>query len=41
MSAESFEYDVAFSFLAEDEELATQLNDLLADRLSTFLYSRA
>ena len=40
MSAESFEYDVAFSFLAEDEELATELNDLLSDRLSTFLYSR-
>ena len=33
-------YDVAFSFLKEDEELATQLNDLLQDRVSTFLYSR-
>jgi len=33
-------YDVAFSFLAEDEELATQLNDLIQDRVRTFLYSR-
>jgi len=33
-------YDVAFSFLAEDEALATHLNDLLQDRLKTFLYSK-
>jgi len=33
-------YDVAFSFLAEDEALAAQLNDLLQDRLRTFLYSK-
>lgn len=36
---DDFEYDVAFSFTAQDEGLATQLNDLLSDRLKTFLYS--
>jgi hypothetical protein len=35
-----FKYDVAFSFLKEDEALATELNDLIQDRLLTFLYSR-
>lgn len=35
----TFEYDVAFSFHAKDEAPATQLNDLLQDRFSTFLYS--
>lgn len=34
-----FEYDVAFSFTQQDEALAAQLNDLVADRLKTFLYS--
>jgi hypothetical protein len=34
-----FKYDVAFSFLSSDEALATQLTDLLADRMSVFLYS--
>ena len=29
---DEFEYDVAFSFTAQDEVLATQLNDLVADR---------
>lgn len=36
---DEFEYDVAFSFTAQDEALATQLNDLVADRLETFIYS--
>ena len=36
---DEFEYDVAFSFTAQDEALATQLNDLVADRLKTFIYS--
>lgn len=40
MSIEQYEYDVAFSFLSGDEPVATQLNDLLQDRLSTFLYSK-
>lgn len=36
----TYQYDVAFSFLAQDEALAMELNDLLQGRLSTFLYSR-
>lgn len=36
----SFKYDVAFSFLQQDEDLATKLNDLIQDRLKTFLYSK-
>ncbi len=39
MTTQTFQYDVAFSFLKRDEPLAVQINDLLADRLSTFLYS--
>lgn len=35
-----FEYDVAFSFLAQDESVATELNDALSDRVNTFLYSK-
>jgi hypothetical protein len=34
-----FKYDVAFSFLQEDEALAVQLNDRLKTRLKTFIYS--
>lgn len=37
--SDDFEYDVAFSFNALDEGIATQLNDLLAPRLKTFIYS--
>ena len=40
MSADNYKYDVAFSFLAQDEAFAMQLNDLLQDRVTTFLYSR-
>ena len=40
MNAEQYKYDVAFSFLQQDELLATQLNDLLQDRIKTFLYSK-
>ena len=40
MSAEKYTHDVAFSFLAQDEPLATNLNDLLQDRFKTFLYSK-
>lgn len=35
---EHFKYDVAISFLQEDEALARELNDRLADRLTTFVY---
>src|SRR5689334_17468170 len=38
---DSFEYDIAFSFVGEDEGLATQINDRIQDRYRTFLYSRA
>ena len=34
-----FEYDIAFSFNAADEALATELNSLLSPRFATFLYS--
>lgn len=40
MNNNEFKYDVAFSFLQQDEPTATQINDLLQDRVSTFLYSR-
>lgn len=35
----AYKYDVAFSFLDRDERLAAEINDLVQDRLSTFLYS--
>ncbi len=35
---EEYKYDVAFSFLQEDEGVARQLNDLLSPRLRTFAY---
>ncbi len=34
-----YKYEVAFSFLKEDEALAVQLNELLRDRYPTFIYS--
>ena len=34
-----FEFDVAFSFLQEDEEIARKINELIKDRCSTFIYS--
>jgi hypothetical protein len=34
-----FDYDVAFSFLANDESVALQINDALKGTLATFLYS--
>lgn len=37
---EQFKYDVAFSFCFEDEPQAMELNDLIQDRFSTFLYSK-
>ena len=40
MSSEGtdYKYDVAFSFLEQDESVAIQINDLLQERLSTFIY---
>jgi hypothetical protein len=40
MTEDDFQYDVAFSFLEEDESLATQINGLIQDRLRTFIYSQ-
>jgi hypothetical protein len=42
MSSEkrNYEYDVAFSFLHEDENLAFKINDLISDKYSTFIYSK-
>lgn len=40
MGKTKYKYEIAFSFLKEDENLATELNDLLSDRFSTFLYSK-
>jgi hypothetical protein len=34
-----YKYDLAFSFLAKDEGVASQLNELLKPRLTTFFYS--
>lgn len=35
----SYEYEVAFSFLQQDEALAYQINDIIHDRYKTFIYS--
>lgn len=40
MNNDEYKYDVAFSFLKEDENLAMQINDILGGSLRTFLYSR-
>jgi hypothetical protein len=37
---QTYKYEVAFSFLQEDEMLAYDLNDRIQDRLSTFIYSK-
>jgi hypothetical protein len=39
MENREYKFDVAFSFNSLDEGIATQLNDLLSDRLKTFIYS--
>ena len=40
MNERAYRIDAAFSFLAEDEQLAERISDLLKDRLSTFIYSK-
>jgi hypothetical protein len=35
-----YKYEVAFSFLKEDEAIALKINDLLQDRMTTFIYSK-
>lgn len=38
--ADSFKFDIAFSFLKDDEPLAVELADMLADRYKSFVYSK-
>ncbi len=38
-NTKNYKYDVAFSFLEQDESTALQINDLLQERLSTFIYT--
>lgn len=40
MMKEKYKYEVAFSFLKQDEAIAYDLNDRIQDRLSTFIYSK-
>ncbi len=40
MTATEYKYEVAFSFLQQDEKIAFDINDQVADRLSTFIYSK-
>jgi hypothetical protein len=40
-TADAFKYDIAFSFVKEDEGLAGEINDRIQDRYRTFLYSKA
>ena len=36
---DQFKYDIAFSFLSQDETVAQQINDELQDRYRTFIYT--
>ncbi len=38
--SKEYKYDVAFSFLEQDEDLAKSLSDLFEGRLTSFIYSR-
>ncbi len=37
---DKYKYEIAFSFLSQDEKIAIELNDLIVDRLETFIYSK-
>lgn len=39
MLEKKYKYDVAFSFLAEDEPIVIKINNLIKGRLKTFIYS--
>jgi hypothetical protein len=39
MAETPYEYDLAFSFLAQDEPLAQQIADLVSERFNVFIYS--
>lgn len=40
MKNEKFKYDVAFSFLKEDKNLAQEINSLIKDKTETFIYTK-
>ena len=40
MRDSDYKYDVTFAFLEKDEPLANQINDLIKDKLNTFLYPK-
>ncbi len=40
MTKKEFKYEVGFSFIRKDENIAYDLNDRIQDRLSTFIYSK-
>lgn len=40
MTDSKYKYEVAFSFLQKDEKIAYQINDLLQDRIESFIYSK-
>jgi len=37
---QKYKYDIAFSFLFQDEKIAYSLNDMIGDRVNTFIYSK-
>jgi hypothetical protein len=39
--AGDYKYDVAFSFLADDEPLAVEIADRIRDRVGVFIYSES
>ncbi len=39
MSSRKFKYDVAFSFVQQDEQLALQIADRIRDRINVFVYT--
>ena len=40
MKNNKFKYDVAFSFLKKDKNLALEINSLLKDKTETFIYTK-
>ncbi|MGD8777418.1 MAG: hypothetical protein PVH88_00470 [Ignavibacteria bacterium] len=40
MKNKKYKYDVAFSFLKEDENIAQKLNSLLKEKTETFIYTK-
>lgn len=40
MDSIKYKYDIAFSFVKDDEYLAHQINNLLSGRVTTFIYSK-